>query len=265
MSGEKPEYRKRQEDARRERQEAEEHSDRQQIVSALERIAEENKAADYQEKRGDRFHRLVEKLSLRLERRRFWVELAETAGLWVAAAVGVAAIIVSSNDAHKTLGEMQGEQRAWVGPQNGTLESPLVVGTANAVRVSLQNTGHEPARGLIPTLQVGFWHKATETEAKFGEEINGWVSKCRETAPRDGAQILFPTSGFGNGFTFSSEIAAKQIDADLVGGRTVLVVVGCVAYEAYGGPHHTSFCYAYTGGLSKGTELNLCYVGNAAD
>jgi hypothetical protein len=111
----KPEYRKKQEDAERKRRESAEHSDRQQIISALERTAEQNQATENQAHRADTFHRRVEKLTLRLEGRKFWLELAETVGLWVAAAVGVIAIIVSSHDSDRQRAVMEAQQTAMQG------------------------------------------------------------------------------------------------------------------------------------------------------
>jgi hypothetical protein len=67
----KAEYRKKQEDADRKREEAAEDTYRQQVIVALQVMAEQNKAADYQSSRADRFHRQVEKLTLKLEKRRY--------------------------------------------------------------------------------------------------------------------------------------------------------------------------------------------------
>jgi hypothetical protein len=102
-------------DAARERRKADEGADRQRVIGALERIAEQNQATENQANRADTFHRRVEKLTLRLEGRKFWIEVAETAGLWVAAAVGVIAIIVSSHDSDRQRTVMEGQQLAMQG------------------------------------------------------------------------------------------------------------------------------------------------------
>jgi hypothetical protein len=95
--------------------ESAENSHRKQIISALERIAEQNQATENQAQRADTFHRRVERLTLRLEGRKFWLELAETIGLWVAAGVGVAAIIISSHDSERQTRVMQAQQVAMQG------------------------------------------------------------------------------------------------------------------------------------------------------
>jgi hypothetical protein len=111
----KSEYRKKQDDAEHKRQEAAKGSYRQQVVGSLERIAAQTQATENQAHRADTFHRRVEKLTLRLEGRKFWLELAETVGLWVAAAVGVIAIIVSSHDSDRQRTVMEAQQVAMQG------------------------------------------------------------------------------------------------------------------------------------------------------
>jgi hypothetical protein len=111
----KSEYRKKQDDAESKRKETAESSNRQQIIAALERIARQNQATENQTQRADGFHRRVEKLTLRLEGRKFWLEVFEALGLWVAAAVGVIAILVSSHDSDRQRTVMEGQQTAMQG------------------------------------------------------------------------------------------------------------------------------------------------------
>jgi hypothetical protein len=105
----KSEYQKKLQDAENKRQKTVEDAFRQEVIAALQRIAEQNKAADDQARRADRFHRLVEKLALRLEGRKYRIEIAETLGLWAAAAVGVIAIVVATHDSSEQRDVMQGQ------------------------------------------------------------------------------------------------------------------------------------------------------------
>jgi hypothetical protein len=111
----KSEYRKKQEDVDRKRREVAEASYRGEVIGALNSIAQQNQATENQAKRADTYHRRVEKLALRLEGRKFWLEVAETAGLWAAAAVGVAAIVVSNLDAEQQRTVMEAQQTAMQG------------------------------------------------------------------------------------------------------------------------------------------------------
>jgi hypothetical protein len=111
----KSEYRKKQEKTEHKRQEAAEDIYRQQVISALERIALQDQITENQAQRGDTFHRRVERLTLRLEGRKFYIELAETLGLWVAAGVGILAIVVSNHDSALQTKVMQDQQVAMQG------------------------------------------------------------------------------------------------------------------------------------------------------
>ena len=95
----KAEYRKKQDDADNKRHEAAERSYRQQIIATLERMAQQNQTTENQAQRADAFHRRVEKPTLRLEGRRFWIDVFEALGLWVAAAVSLMFFIVPSSAA----------------------------------------------------------------------------------------------------------------------------------------------------------------------
>jgi hypothetical protein len=59
----KSEYRKKQEKTEHKRQEAAEDIYRQQVISALERIALQDQITENQAQRGDTFHRRVERLT----------------------------------------------------------------------------------------------------------------------------------------------------------------------------------------------------------
>jgi hypothetical protein len=105
----------RQKTAQEKRRDSAEESYRNKVVGSLERIAEQNQATENQANRADTFHRRLEKLTLRLEGRRFWIEVAETMGLWVAAGVGVIAIIVASHDSGEQTSAMQAQVTAMQG------------------------------------------------------------------------------------------------------------------------------------------------------
>jgi hypothetical protein len=111
----KAEYQSKQDRANQKKREANEEAYRDQLIATLQRIAEQDEAIESQAGRADTFHRRVEKLTLRLEGRKYWLEVAETLGLWVAAGVGVAAIIVASHDSDNQTKIMHQQQIAMQG------------------------------------------------------------------------------------------------------------------------------------------------------
>ena len=81
MRPRKPAYVRRQEKADADWEKSQQRADRHEIILGLRRIAEDTK---------DRFHYQAKLLDL--ERRRFWLDVCATAGLWALAAVGLLAI-----------------------------------------------------------------------------------------------------------------------------------------------------------------------------
>jgi hypothetical protein len=297
------EYRKKQDDAERKRQEAAERSYREQVVGSLERIAEQNEATENQANRADNFHRRAEKLALRLEGRKFWLELAETLGLWFAAGVGVVAIIVASHDSSEQtgamqaqvtamqgqLGEMKGQaqaaidgakvshdnyvatQRAWIGPIDAHINNPVAVGPLKAV-VAYGNTGREPSP-TISTLAPRIFSYAEWNGGEAVKAIEDVKSECLKAPVNDTiARITFPTTGFSS-FNASydgtpqniRDVNKISISDGVVSGQQFLVIQGCFAYRTVNEVHHTAFCYYYQARFTDPAHLSFCTVGQAAN
>jgi hypothetical protein len=299
----KSEYQKKQETAERKRQETDEDAYRQQAIGALERIAQQNQATENQAQRADTFHRRVERLTLRLEGRKFWLELAETIGLWVAAGVGVAAIIISSHDSEVQtkvmqdqqtamqgqLTEMKGNgqsavdaaklaresyiasQRAWIGPTDAHIATPVAVGPLKA-GVSYGNTGREPAP-TIAMLAPKVFSYADWNNGEAVKAIEAVKNECLKTPINDAtARITFPTSGFSN-FSIAYDGTPQSIrDVNkiavtdgVVSGQEIAVVQGCFSYRTVSEIHHTAYCFYYQAKITDPAHLNFCNVGQAAN
>lgn len=92
----------------------------------------------------------------------------EVWGLWIAAGVGLIAIVVSSIDARQArtemrgqLDEMRAEQRAWVSVQQTVMTEPLRY-DQNGIRITLQfalkNTGKNPGAATYIALKSSTFH-----------------------------------------------------------------------------------------------------------
>jgi hypothetical protein len=299
----KSDYRKKREDAEHKRQETAENAYRQQVIGSLERIAEQNQATENQANRADTFHRRVEKLTLRLEGRRFWLEFAETLGLWVASGVGVAAIIISSHDSGEQTKVMRDQQkamldqltemkatgqaaldsakvahesyvasqRAWIGPIDAHMTAPVAVGPLK-VGVTYGNTGREPSPTigvLIPKIfSYADWNNGVAVTA-----IEAIKNECLRTPINETiARITFPTTGFAS-FNISYDGTPQNIrDVNkiavtngVVSGQEIAVIQGCFAYRTVNEVHRTAFCYNYQARVSDPGHLTFCNFGQAAN
>jgi hypothetical protein len=151
-TNQEPEYRRRvrekaeqdQKRAENERDRAAKRADIHEIVIAIEAIDE-------------KYNRETHKEHTRKKRDRFW-EVLGVAGLWIAAAVGVAAISYGTRDADRQrgimsgqLGEMQSAQRPWIQMENIVATGPLYFenGQGHIMEFVIKNVGRSPARNAF--------------------------------------------------------------------------------------------------------------------
>jgi hypothetical protein len=109
------EYFQRKADGERRKREEAHEARLDRLIDAVSGVTDDNRAANYEADRADRFHRRIETLTLKLERRKYWLEIAETGGLWFAAFVGVAAIVTATHDADRQTGVMSDQLQAMKG------------------------------------------------------------------------------------------------------------------------------------------------------
>jgi len=267
MSEQKPENGKQQEEPRQEGYKTGEHSDRQRIISALEQIAEQNKVTEYQAKRADQFHRLVEKLTLRLESRKYWVDVSGVIGIFAAAAIAIWAVLDShwsSNNQYKIMNRqvqvMQDQLDAATATQRPWIKVDIqFVGlrfAANgdaeiAFRSNYRNVGQYPAQNIQMRIVA-----AVVTEKTDLRSIDEEIIQCN-LAAKDSATlsapgiVLFPgehapdiVGGAGAGRAYVSATEYKKS----LGGQTGLLfkLVGCIDYSLPSGSgRHGQTGFAY--------------------
>jgi hypothetical protein len=97
----KPEYRRKQEHAAQERQEAQKHEDNVKIIAAMNRVADEQHAANYEDTPKDKGKR--------------YREIATIVGIYVAASVALIAIWISHKDSSDQINALSGQLKAMQG------------------------------------------------------------------------------------------------------------------------------------------------------
>ena len=180
-------------------------------------------------------------------------------GTWALAVVGILSLRDSADSISRS-------QRAWAGPNGASIDGSVSQGQPVAVKISVINTGREPARNFVYQLTPIIASADDSTASGWlSTNIRQSVAACLKSQSIPGAQVLFPSTGFGGGFVFSQQFPKEMITKEIVDGTFVLVVEGCLIYDAANKTRHSTFCYFYRGKATKPDNLNLCSGGNTAD
>lgn len=155
-------------------------------------------------------------------------------------------------------------QRAWIGPDNATIDAAPTVGKTATISITYHNTGREPARGFIYGVNPFPFLVSDEKKGKLGPIFAKYMQACFAEKPRANAGVVYPSTGFG-GATLTTTIDGKKIDQAVIDGKSEFIVQGCFVYETFQKPHHSAFCYFWRGDISKPPNMNICMSGNNAD
>ncbi len=195
--------------------------------------------------------------------------LAEAAAQQAAAAVKQAEAtdkeaIAMGQNAQVARDNMIAAERAWVGPQNASIDGAVEVGKPLSVNIQYTNSGRAPATDFT-YLVDGFATTANDdATGKAAARVYQYLNSCQtNVAPMIG-QVVFPSTGFSV-YTLNTQIAADAIDQDVVDGNKMVIVQGCFLYKSFDAFRHSYFCYYYVGKKTKPANLNICRVGHFAD
>jgi hypothetical protein len=156
-------------------------------------------------------------------------------------------------------------ERAWVGPIDAKLDAAPQEGKEVKATVSVRNTGREPALDFVWNLKALI---ATATELESGvidKMASAYVATCFKAPSRRRQQVVYPSTGFGTGFDFSSTIDKDLIDNHVIDGDNLIMVQGCLVYRTFDKVRHSAFCYFFKAKTSDPAHLNICAGGSDAD
>ena len=157
-------------------------------------------------------------------------------------------------------------QRAWVGPKDARLETKPIAGQKNRVIAEYQNTGREPALDFVFDANPFVITLADDTNGIGAAKMLDYMQKCIKMPTRMLSGVVYPTTGgFGGGGNLGVTIDEKLIDEDVVSGKKLLIVQGCLAYQTGGIIRHSAFCFFYRAEQTDIAHLNICASGNIAD
>ena len=152
--------------------------------------------------------------------------------------------------------------RAWVGIAGAKINGGITVGNEAKIVTSTRNTGREPAMNftwdLLPLV-------TTEDDSAFEVQVKSYVDSCFSHQSKKGSQVLYPSSGFGTGFDFTTSFPKEKIDEDIIAGRKIIVTLGCLVYDTFEKTRHSTFWYFHKNGTTPVDNLNICAGGTYAD
>lgn len=158
-------------------------------------------------------------------------------------------------------------ERAWLGSTDAKIDSVPKIGKASNFTITVRNTGRSPAIDVVSDVKSLVVTSEEIRSGSINTQISKYVDKCfSEQQPQKKRQVMFPSGSSPIGYELNMPIDKSLIDADVVSGKNSLVVRGCLAYQTFGSPHHSSFCFYYTAGKTPSTaHLGICQIGNEAD
>lgn len=161
-------------------------------------------------------------------------------------------------------------ERAWVGPNGATIDTAPVAGNTpvagNPVNfvITYQNSGREPAINFTSTADPFIVTTEDNQDGVITGRLVKDVNDCLAKKPIIGTQVVYPSTGFAsNQLTVTFD--KSKIDDKVISGEKTLVVSGCFVYETFGSSHHSTFCFYYHSGVTKGPNLAFCPSGAFAD
>jgi hypothetical protein len=166
---------------------------------------------------------------------------------------------------------MVASQRAWVGPTDATIVTPVALAPLQAT-VLFSNTGRQPAPTFM-VIKPKFYTIEDWTNGLASKEIERARAECMALPMNDqNASVTFPTSGFTNFIrrydgTQKSlrDVERLSIPAEFLSGKQVVVLKGCFVSRTVDEIHRTSFCYFYQSKITDAAHLNYCAAGQAAN
>ena len=161
-----------------------------------------------------------------------------------------------------TVDQFNIDQRAWIAPQNATLLSDLIPGEPFKLQIQYNNVGKEPALDVRPIYRITSIEGRHFTDNTFNSIVEGH-NICDKVEIAPGADVVYPSQPGGNHLMLG--MPKGWMTADIVNGRSALIVEMCFAYKTLGTVHRTAFCYFYRPGVSENGQLNVCTAGNHAD
>lgn len=162
--------------------------------------------------------------------------------------------------------------RAWLTPTSFDILTPPEAADGPNFMVHYQNAGRFPA---LDTKNSMGWSPMVLTKPiagprdypespMWGAVENTIKTVCNSSEPLNGGQAVFPSTS--NEQNMISGRPEGPIDkAEIIAGRQLVIITGCLTYRTFNEIHHTGFCRYVTKARTQQWEILSCQVGNFAN
>lgn len=132
--------------------------------------------------------------------------------------------------------------RAWVGPRQAKITSPIEADKPIEIFFEYANTGREPALDFSYSVDGFISSNEEEKRGTSFARVLIALNGCKliyELAP---GQVAFPTTGF-SAYNLTSKIPVT-LDQTVIDGEKTLIVQGCFLYRSFKIVRHSYFCFS---------------------
>ena len=213
--------------------------------------------------------------------RRYW-----TYSLWLTAVVAVGAGLSAgfAYDAARQAGKqvkasreanrMNAESgRAWVGPNNVSIRSPMVDGQGLKATINYQNFGREPGTGLSIRGKNRVFDASEWNDRKHQDFVTDLSNIClSDNEIKRTTRVVYPSINSQSYEVIYDSTQESLFPEDRVAvspgvlnGSETFVLLLCFTYKSNVLIRHSSACFFFNKTVSDAANLNICAFGNDAN
>jgi hypothetical protein len=159
-------------------------------------------------------------------------------------------------------------ERAWLAPVDAVLAEPLQKDKQVQVAIVFENSGKEPALNVVNVASGGFTLPVSSEEAARQQMVGPAppiVDPCVGLLPQRGFPIVYPSTVQHLQTVIRQALTASD---SVLTGKSTAFVHGCAAYETFGRPHYSEYCFWLGPRVDPTTgnrKFQPCFGGNRAD
>lgn len=134
--------------------------------------------------------------------------------------------------------------RAWLGPVDASFDKTPVIGSPLKITVNYQNSGHEPATGIVTDIESFVYKVIPAIDAVFADTINSYDASCKTVQPSPEGRVAMPTGQASLLYKVTKTLDSSLIDNTIKSGTKSFTIYGCISYTASNKTRHSYYCFS---------------------